>query len=464
MTRYFLSFLIFLNLTGYAQDGSLDTSFNVGSGTDSNVYLLKQLSTGKILLGGQFVTYNGVAAEEILRLNDDGSIDTSFSSGSGVNFMVNDAVEDNGKVIIVGEFSLYNGIMRNCIARLNNDGSVDTTFDPQNGVSNRILNISKQGDKFIITGAFGLYNGHQAGNIARINADGSFDDTFQSQGTDTGLQQVIAQHVMQPDGKIMIAGNFSSYNGTPVSRMARLNADGTIDTTFNPMDSANTTILSVAMQPDGKYLISGLFGEYDSNYSPLIARINADGSFDSTFTAGSGYGIAATSLIVQPDYKILSGGFLTTFGGNGRYLLRLLPDGTIDPDFDDSQGADNIINEIFLQQDSKILIGGWFNHFNDTEINRVARLNNEPVLATVAFKSAYRLYPNPVIDQLHLESNQSDALQDVKLLDMSGKELPVKMTHFAHHATIDMSSLQNGIYFLKSQTANGLFRQKIIKE
>ncbi|MFN8275674.1 MAG: T9SS type A sorting domain-containing protein [Flavobacteriaceae bacterium] len=463
--KYKILFLIFFRLAVHAQDGSLDNSFLVGTGVDLDVFLIHQLSSEKILIGGQFTNYNGFVVNGLARLDLQGNLDNSFHSGIGGNyFKVYDLVEEENKLLIVGEFGLYDSVNRYGLARLNLDGTLDPTFDPGLGANRRVLRISKQADKYIITGSFSSYNGYPCGNIARINSDGSIDQSFFSQGTEVGLQRAIVDHIIQSDGRIMIVGEFFTYNGIPTQRIARLNADGTLDNTFNPGTGPNRVVRSITIQADGKYIIGGLFGNYNGFSAPLIARINSDGSFDSTFSPDSGYGIAASSLIVQPDQKILAAGVMTTLGGDGKFLHRLMPDGTIDSDFDSTQGFNNDINIMTMQHDGKILVGGLFDRFNDFGINRIARINNNLNLSTHFSKTEHDWYPNPIKDKLFYKLNSSEELVLVTGVDLSGKVLMLPLEYYSSGVVVDTSKLYPGAYLFNFQTSKGNTIIKVFKQ
>lgn len=155
------------------------------------------------MVGGEFSSYNGVAAtRRIIRLNPDGSLDSTFNGGTGANSSVMEVViQENGKILIGGYFTAYNGVPRNCIARPNTDGSLDTTFDPGTGADYvQDLAIQSNG-KIVIGGYFSTFNGINRRFIARLNADGSLDDSFDIGSGANGNVDSIA---VQPNGKVFI--------------------------------------------------------------------------------------------------------------------------------------------------------------------------------------------------------------------------------------------------------------------
>lgn len=166
-----------------------------------------------------------------------GNLDASFlSSGTGANANLwAVAIHGDRKILIAGDFGLYNGTMRMHIARLNADGSLDSSFlATGNGLDNTIESVAIQVDgKIIIGGDFLNYNGTARKYIARLNYDGSLDTSFVPAGT--GLQSAVTSVAIQGDGKIIVGGDFTDYNGTPQWRIARLNSDGSLDTSFSPL-------------------------------------------------------------------------------------------------------------------------------------------------------------------------------------------------------------------------------------
>lgn len=409
-------------------NGDLDTAFSVGTGPNSTVNVIKQLPDGKILIGGDFSTYNGNASARLAGLNSDGSYDSSFSIGTGANSTVRTfAVQPDGKIIVGGNFSTLNGVARNGIARLNSDGTNDATFTVS-GTGAKLGSIALQSDgKLIVGGTFTAIAGTTQQSIARLNADGTFDSTFsagtglsasgsineltlQSDGKvvfvgaftsyngtarsgiarantdgtlEAGLNPTAAQvgvlftAVRQPDGKILLGGTFSSVNGTPRANIARVNADGTLDTSFDPGTGANNTVQSIGVQPNGRIIISGGFASVNGNASKGIARLNADGSFDTSFVVGTGLNFGQVdSYAFQSDGKILIGGTFTTYNSvAANSFARLNADGSLDTSFAVGTAANGEVRRIIVQPDGKILIAGYFITFNGNSRSRIARLN-----------------------------------------------------------------------------------------
>ena len=364
-------------------DGTLDGTFNPGGGASNQVYTSAIQSDGKIIIGGQFTNYNGTAINRITRINTDGSIDGTFNPGTGVNSLVwTSAIQSDGKIIIGGQFITYNGTTVNRIARLNTDGSLDGTFNTGTGADNTVSTKAIQSDgKIIIAGNFTSYNGTAINRVARLNVDGTLDGTLTP---GTGANSQVYGTAIQSDGKIIIAGNFTSYNGTAINRIARLNADGTLDGTFTPGTGANNLVLTSAIQSDGKIIIGGNFTSYNGTAINRIVRLNANGSIDGTFNVGTGVNGAIERSTIQSDGKIIIVGSFTNYNGTTRSrIARLNTDGTLDVTLDPGPGPNSTVNTIAIQSDGKIILGGIFTFYNGISRNRVTRILGDCVSNTV---------------------------------------------------------------------------------
>jgi uncharacterized delta-60 repeat protein len=160
--------------------------------------------------------------------------------------------------------------------------------------------------------------------------------------------------MFQPDGKIIVCGNFTTFNGISKNRIVRLNADGSTDNSFVIGTGADGIIECVTLQNDGKILIGGQFTKYNGVDRKYLARLNPDGSLDMDFDTSSGFNSHVYSLAVQADGKILAGGNFTTYNSVAKnYLIRLNSDASIDESFA-STGANNIIYKILIANNAKI--------------------------------------------------------------------------------------------------------------
>lgn len=373
---------------------------------------------GKIVAGGHLFQTNQTENLQfiIYRLNADGSLDAGFGTGgmvmiplsNGNDIVHSIAVQPDGKILaggIADERFLNTGDF--AIVRLNTDGSFDTTFDGDGTVStvfsfqSRINSLAIQTDgRIVAAGALtGTLPGFGDFALARYNTDGSLDATFGTNGTvvtpNTGD---IIDMVIQPDGKIVGAGIFftgSNYN----FQLGRYNADGTLDQTFGGTGLIMTSVVSgadgassVVLQPDGKIVAGGKASQGSNDSNLVLIRYNSNGGLDPTFGSG---GISAgpvvpsreglTDLLLLPDEKFIgtasirtgndndfsisrfnaSGGLDTAFGGGGRVLIDIGDSGSGQP----SNGR-----AVAIQADGKIVaVGGISNGQNSDFL--VARYN-----------------------------------------------------------------------------------------
>jgi uncharacterized delta-60 repeat protein len=193
---------------------------------DDAVWAIALDSSGKPLIGGTFTTINGTPINRIARLNTDGSLDTTFNPGSGIdNAVLAIALDSSGKLLVGGQFNKVNGIVRPSIARLNSDGSLDTTFNA-GSVDGAVQAIALDSSgKPVIGGGFTTINGTNRNRIARLNTDGSVDDTFNAGAIDGDVYAIA----LDSSDKPFIGGPFTTINGTARNRIARLNTDGSVD-------------------------------------------------------------------------------------------------------------------------------------------------------------------------------------------------------------------------------------------
>jgi uncharacterized delta-60 repeat protein len=328
------------------------------------------------------------ACNRVAQLNAlDGTFDRAFSPN--VNSVVYSLAFQGTKTIVGGAFTTVNGSPRNRIARLNSDGTLDGTF--LNGLSgaNSIVysaaidTSDALNTKTLIAGAFTQVNSAVANRsrIARLNQDGTLDTTFQNAmaGADNTVRSVIRLST----GKILIGGLFNNVNGVARRAVARLNADGSIDNTFlNGASGLSGSVYSMAVQSDGKIVIAGSF-TFADGFRKNIARLNADGSFDSTFLSGQ---VGASSIVnsvmtfgTGASERILVGGGFATFNGSSmRALVLLSTSGSIDLTFNPPQPAAGAqVYTIGRQSSGKIVIGGTFTSLGGQNQSYIARLNSD---------------------------------------------------------------------------------------
>jgi uncharacterized delta-60 repeat protein len=361
---------------------NLDPLFSIGAGFNNDVNTIQIQSDGKILVGGDFTSYSGVFRNRIIRLNADYTVDISFVIGTGFDNSVNTiALQSDGKILVGGSFTLYSGVSNNSIVRLNTDGSVDNSFVIGTGFSQIVYDINLQSDgKILVCGGFSSYSGVSSNGIIRLNSNGSIDTSFVvGSGFFGFFGPQVYSLILQSDGKILVGGDFISYSGASSENIIRLNTDGSVDTSFVIGTGFNSLVTSFEIQGNGKILVGGSFTSYDGVSSNNIIRLNTDGSIDSSFVVGTGFNGFVTSFEIQGNGKILVGGFFTSYSGvSSNRIIRLNTDGSIDSSFVVGTGFDNIVRTIQLQSGGKVLVGGLFTTLNSESYPRFAVLLEEP--------------------------------------------------------------------------------------
>jgi uncharacterized delta-60 repeat protein len=429
----FNGFLTASKIVRLNTDGSVDANFVTGTGFNATITALLVQDDGKILVGGAFTTYNGLAINRLTRLNPDGTVDLGFVSGLGFSNGSVSVIKTNslGLIWVGGSFSgTYNGTNVNRLVLLESNGTVNpifdigagpatatvyalavdsdsfwyvggsfTVFDAQNqgrlakidavgtldigyltagvGFDNSVLKVLPVSDKKImVLGSFTKFNGIASSRIARLSENGLLDATFNSSGI--GADGIIKTAILQPDNKIVLVGGFTNYNGIATNRIARIIADGTIDPSFNVGSGFNNQIYAVALQQDGKLLIGGNFTSFNGILVNRLVRLLSDGTLDSSFNVGLGADAIVETLLLQSDGKIVVGGRFTSFNGSTyNRLVRLNSDGSIDAGFTVGIGFDKYVYSIAQQSDAKLILGGTFLSYNGTTAKRLIRLNND---------------------------------------------------------------------------------------
>jgi uncharacterized delta-60 repeat protein len=365
------------SLARFNPDGTYDDTFNPPiSGTVNSLYLQND---GKILVGGTTLdaVINGVSRKGVLRLNNDGSLDTTFSNGRGNSGVYSVSAQADGKVLIAGAFSIFNGVSRWGLARLNSDGSLDTSFNANlaGGWASRVFALPD--GKMFVSGAFTSAGSVPVRHIVRLNGDGTLDTTFNL--TFDGGVQVVK---FLPDNKILLGGGFTTISGTARKAIARLNADYTVDETFN-FDSglASNGVNDLSVQADGKIVIGGSFHQDLSTTYYHVYRLENNGTIDHLFSEVINSEV--NTVAIQSNGQILAGGFRSGESNSSRNLFyRLNPEGGIDPNFPASVGAFGWVGTLGALPNGKIYIGGEFVEVNGKDRKRIARLNANGTLDT----------------------------------------------------------------------------------
>ena len=393
----------FTNIGGTTRNriARLDATTGLADSFDPNasgpVFLIRLQADGKILVGGFFTNIGGQMRYLVARLDATTGLADSFDANitvipfSTVNSL---AVQADGKVLVGGAFYGVGGQPHSNFARLNPDGTVDVAFNAN--TNGAVLDIAVQADgKILVAGGFSDIGGTARNHIARLDGATGLPDSFNPNADST-----VFAIAVQPDGKILASGFFNNIGGQARNQIARLEADGRLDRTLDLNMVATVGqfgyVEAIAVQPDGKILIGGQFTTVLGVTRRNIARLNADGTLDTAFNPNPNNDVA--SIAVQADGKILVGGQFTSIGGQTRNRIARL-DATTGLADSFNPNANDPVYSIVVQADGKILVGGHFTEaisspsIGGQPRNRIARLDPTTGLADSFDPNANSLRP-----------------------------------------------------------------------
>jgi len=333
----------FTSFARISSDGTVDTTFNtnIGTGYNSNTIHTGVLSTDDIIVSGASTTFNGTAIPYLSKLSDTGTLNTTFNTNLGTGFSnVTNAisVDTNDKIIVSFVGTTFNGNTRKYIVRLNANGTEDTTFYLRlgTGYNSQPTEITLQSDGKILTGgSFTSLNGNTRNYLTRLNSSGIEDTTFYS-NLGTSFNSGITAIGTQSDGKILIGGYFTSFKGNTRNRLVRLNSSGTEDTTFysNLGTGFNGYPRIFTVQSSGRIIVGGNFTDVNGTTVGGLVALNSSGTIDTTFMTNFGSGVNSgyiDGMAEQSDGSIIiSGNF---YGINGispsiNFIYKINSDGT----------------------------------------------------------------------------------------------------------------------------------------
>lgn len=423
-------------------------------------------SDDKIVVTGWFTGFSGgTNGFGIARLQSNGALDTSYNiGGSGTsantgytnNMPYSLALQTDGKILLGGDFYYYNGVQRLGIVRINTNGSIDTTFNPSilnTYYRSVVTGITIQSDGKIIL--LGFFSPPTAGatqkNIIRLNSNGSIDSTFTAGDTvgslsyngtlGVSLYSPIAKAVVQPDGKIIIAGAFNKYNSNNVKCIVRLTSTGAIDNSFNTATGVERAINELILEPTtNKPIIGGEFTLFGTTAVKKLIRLTTTGTLDTTFSIGTG----TTDSATYPSCPYCS----------------------------------NYVKALKQQPDGKIIVGGKFTTFNGLSATNITRIfgsagvqakssaieyQSEPEIDTNPSYNAIIIYPNPSKGVYTIDLTQINEPSTITIYNVLGELVYDQMLTPQTQNQIDLTHLSNGYYFARINNESRSTQQKLIK-
>ena len=376
-------------LVRFNADGSVDAAFQQKVGQVGPTYRVALQPNGQLLLTsftGTTLTAGGLSRNSLLRLNADGSADPTFDVGVGpttsqagnlgsVDFAL---PLPNGQVLATGFFDHFGGAVANGVVRLDASGMVDATFNPGGSGPNDYVEgaVRLASGKFLVSGYFTIYNGTARHGLARLNPDGTLDTTFDP-SLALGNGSSIDNFAVQPDGRILVAGYISPAGGVVQQPLVRLLNDGGADNSFTaPAIFGLGSIYSfygnaIEVQADGKILVAS----HANSYGP-VNRLNADGSLDASFQTRSVPGFNLFSLTLLSTGALLEAGNYFILGPNSRNaLVQFASTGAVDLAFQPTFQLPGTVNGVAQQADGKILAIGNFSEVSGQASAAIARFN-----------------------------------------------------------------------------------------
>lgn len=409
-------------------DGADDPDFYVGTGVKENhISSILAQSDGKILIGGFFTEYNGVAANSVVRVLPNGQVDTEFNIGEGpqgqildmterankniliggvfsqyaqqpaslvelkpngslhkiiavvsINWITSIIESPDGKVTLAGEFTRVNGMELPFLVKFNTDYTINNSFHPlitYNNPNGRFLEVTKNGK--LITGAnqdfLRIFDGSNvvSKEIVQLNALGFYDNSF-SPRFPTNNPYIVST-ALQEDGKVLLGGFVQDFNGP---NLVRLNPDGSKDNSFEigtgPTTGSNLAGMAYKMAvKDDIIYIAGYFKDYNGVASQSIVGVDLNGTIVKTFSA-----LPADSQVndfaLQSDGRIIVIGHFKFPGGDKR-VVRLNADGSLDDSFFLASATGNIL-VVTTDEMDRIYFGGSFMTMNGALSNSLVRL------------------------------------------------------------------------------------------
>jgi uncharacterized delta-60 repeat protein len=421
--------------------GAPDINFYAGFGPNDRVNAVLVQPDHRVLIAGEFTEVDGVPCNRVARLEPNGNLDFTFNPGFGANRRVCAlALQEDGRILLGGDFTSINGTNRNHVARLQPDGSLDLGFDPGTGVNGPVYALAVQSDLRILAGgSFATNAGAQRVGLARFDPDGRNDGSFQPAPILNGPVRCLA---VQTNGSILVGGDFTYFSGASRQYLARFDRYGGPDTGFLVGAGPNLPVQCLAVRPDGKILIGGMFTYVNGVARNGCALLSDNGAVDPAFSDPRVLG-TVYAMALRGDGRVVVAGSFTSAGGlDCNHLARLNSNGSLDLAFDAGLGVTGgtsffdeygslvdrtVVQSIAVSNDGTLVIGGDFGQVNGMSRSFVARLfNYDP-----AVRLDYRPLPAPPGQGLELRW-ESGVLQQASELpgpwfDVPGSASPYQL-------------------------------------
>ncbi|MBC7446849.1 MAG: T9SS type A sorting domain-containing protein, partial [Hymenobacteraceae bacterium] len=491
-------------------NGTPDASFTAPD-LDNQVYALLPADGGGLLIGGNFSTLNGQPALGVARLSATGTPDPTFASPTFQQYgEVSGLVLQTGdRLVAASNFGTINGQAVRSVVRFTPNGAPDPTFqlDPAvttSPIYERPLVVEPGTDRILLT---------EYDHVQRLQPNGaldaSFDDGAGADNQNSSFSSGLTRSVYQPDGKLLISGDFTRYNGVARTGLVRLTATGAVDPTFAPPVDSSYFVQDIQLLPNGS--IAALYNDYNTQQlrwldasgaplagfngaAPLVGVLHILGLPDGTVLAGGAYTLGG--ILYQGTYKLTSTGTIDPSFGldpslrqsaitftrqpdgkllfrdgltQGHRVRRLLPTGAVDAAFSPTEFGGGYIGDsegpMVVQSTGKLVVGGGFNTVNGVLRPSLVRLLDIPtgLAADAPAARAFDVFPNPAHAALTLRRATAEGAT-ATLVDVLGR--PVRQWPLAAAAqqTVSLTGVPAGAYVVRIQGATGILTQRVVVE
>lgn len=387
-------------------DGSIDEGFSreiISTGFIAAMAFDAEIE--KYYVGGNLQNIS-----DIVRLNSDGTLDETFQPDTDINGVSHIGLQSDGKIIVI---SLTTDLG---ILRLNQDGTIDDTFNNNIGFDNVFFRLSDlqilADDKILFGGSFNTYNNEAVEKLIKLNADGTIDESFNFTGRLTDIAFPIINSVLPlSDGDIVISGSFNSIYSNIANSIARLNSDGSLDNDFilsGVIEDVFHRSIRAVLDLDENILISGIDPDFE-NYKLL--RLLSNGELDNSFTDGEAAFNRSLGTVSDPIIRVRNNGEIFYSSNHSRYgdhfsqrLSKLAADGNIMTDFNADIGGKASITAAKQLNDGSILLGGRYTSIDNIPANFIAKISPDGTLDT-EFMDNIGNGPNRPINSIETDNN-----------------------------------------------------------
>jgi uncharacterized delta-60 repeat protein len=490
-------------------DGSIDNTFVTGTGFNNDVTTILEQPDGKIIVGGDFTSYNGYAANRIIRLHQDGSVDSTFNVGTGSSSGFNNKVtkikfDSSGNILVSGRFTSVNGLNYSGFVRLLPSGEVDTTFVTYYGFNNTVNDVVElPNGKLVMVGEFTNFEGEIANRIVKLNSDGSRDNSQQFSNSYDGFDSYTKSILQLSNGDLIISGEFTSYNGVSCGRIVRINPEtGKMNNNFNTNIGTgfSSIVQSIIADADDKLYAVGNFNKFNNVSTPFIYWLNADGSRNSDWNPNiRSASTAVTAIGFTDDGGVLFSGIFT-FDSNGmllgrigkyKYCYSLIPStasvdlittttvpnqliSTFDsPNYDYLWTKCLSTDALQLSSDITYTVTEAGNYGLQVKYGSCSIVSNcfeftnfqeEPSAGVDSeLQTAFTVFPNPTAGDLTIQFANTESDAKVEIIDITSRVIAVKQA-----SNVDSISLSfkgdAGMYIVRVTTANGEMIKTIVRK